>query len=132
MILTVDPSVILSVVLNEPTKPALVKLTEGAELLSPPSLPWEVGNALSALVRRDRITALQAQEALTSFQRIPVRLAEIQLEKALEMATSHRIFAYDAFVLECARRYRTPLLSLDQRQLAVALIEEIEVLPIEP
>ncbi len=28
------------------------------------------------------------------------------------------IYAYGAYVLECARRYRTPLLSLDRRQYA--------------
>ena len=132
MTITVDASVIVAVILNEPTKPALVRLTDGAELQSPPSLPWEVGNALSALVRRKRIAPAQALAALSAYQRIPVRLADIDLGEALLMATSHRIYAYDAFVLECARRYRAPLLSLDQRQLDIAAAEEIDILPVAP
>ena len=132
MTITVDASVMVAVVLNEPTKPALVRLTEGAELQSPPSLPWEVGNALSALVRRERIVQAQALAALQAFEQIPVRLADIDLGEALLIATSHRIYAYDAFVLECARRYRAPLLSLDRRQIEIAAVEEIDILPIDP
>lgn len=130
MIITADPSVFLAVVLNEPTKPALVRTTEGAELQAPPSLPWEIANALSALVRRDRITPDQARTALGAYQGIPVRLADIDLEDALVLAMSHKIYAYDAFVIECARRYRTPLLSLDRRQVAIAGEEGVDVIPI--
>jgi predicted nucleic acid-binding protein len=38
----------------------------------------------------------------------------------VDLAVEHRIYAYDAYVLDCARRYRTPLLSLDRPQCEVA------------
>jgi predicted nucleic acid-binding protein len=59
-----------------------------------------------------------------------VRLAEIDLEASVELAREQEIYAYDAYMLECARKYRTPFLSLDgpQRQIAIKLgIEVLEV-----
>jgi len=42
------------------------------------------------------------------------------------------VYAYDVYVVECARRYQTPLLSLDRRQVEVARNEGIETLEVEP
>jgi len=120
----------MAVVLNEPSKPRLLEHTRGAELVSAPTLLWEVGNSLTALFKRHRIDLQQAKGALQSFREIPVRLAEVDLEASVEMAKEQGIYAYDAYVLECARKYRTPLLSLDglQRQVATKLgIEVLEV-----
>lgn len=130
MEITADTSAIMAVILNEPSKPKLLELTRDSELISAPTLPWEVGNSLTALFKRARIDLNQAKGALSSFREIPVRLAEIDLEISVELAEKQEIYAYDAYVLECARRYRTPLLSLDgpQRQVAIKLgIDVLEV-----
>jgi len=131
MDLTIDTSAIMAVVLNEASKPELVRMTRGRELASAPSLPWEVGNALSALLRRGSVDETQARRALASFRRIPLRLMDVSVEDALAMAAERRIYAYDAYVLVCARQYRTPLLSLDQRQIETAREIGIEVLEVE-
>ncbi|MEX1256915.1 MAG: type II toxin-antitoxin system VapC family toxin [Gemmatimonadota bacterium] len=120
MEVTTDTSVIMAVVLNEPSKARLLEITEGVELVSAPTLPWEVGNSLSALFKRGRIQLEQAKAALESFRAIPVRLGEVDVERSVEMAWAQDIYAYDAYILECARTYRTPLLSLDGRQRQVA------------
>jgi predicted nucleic acid-binding protein len=127
---TADTSVIMAVILNEPSKPRLLERTRTSELLSAPTLHWEVGNSLTALFKRARIDLEQAKKALESLRRIPVRLAEIDLEASVELAKEQGIYAYDAYILECARKYRTPLLSLDgsQRQIAIKLgLEVLEV-----
>lgn len=120
MEITVDASVIIAVVLNEESKSQLVDGTRGAELLSPPTLYWEVGNALSALFKRRRIDLAQARGALRSLEDIAIRLADVDVEASITLAYEQSIYAYDAYVLECARRYRTPLLSLDGPQCEVA------------
>jgi len=130
--ISVDTSIIMAVILNEPTKPVLLQLTEGADLRSAASLPWEVGNALTALFKRGRIGLEQAQRALESFEAIPVQLAEVDLQEAVRLGHEHGIYAYDAYVLECARRYATPLLSLDGPQCRIARTLGIEVLEVEP
>ncbi len=127
---TVDTSVIMAVVLNERSKTRLLELTAGAELLSPPTLPWEIGNALTALFKRRQLDLSQAKTALGSFAGIAVRLAEVDMAASVELAHQQSIYAYDAFVLECARRYRTPLLSLDAPQRDIARKLGIPVLEI--
>lgn len=131
MELTVDTSVIMAVILNEPTKPRLLEVTRGAELVSAPSLPWEVGNALSALFRRRRLDIEQASLALASFREIPVRLPTLEIESSVALAEKHGVYAYDAYVIECARRYQTALLSLDTGQIRVARSEGIDILEVE-
>jgi predicted nucleic acid-binding protein len=127
---TVDASVILAVVLNEESKPRLLEATRDLELISPPTLPWEVGNALSALFKRSRIDLDQAKAALASYGEIAVRLGDVDVEASVQLAYEQSIYAYDAYVLECARRYRTPLLSLDGPQQGVARKLDIDVMEV--
>jgi predicted nucleic acid-binding protein len=128
--ISVDTSIIMAVILNEPAKPDLLHATEGADLRAAPSLPWEVGNALTALFKRGRIQLRQAQKAVESFEAIPVQLVDVDLQEAVRLGHEHGIYAYDAYVLECARRYGTPLLSLDGPQCKVARKLGIEVLEV--
>jgi len=128
--LTVDSSVIMAVLLEEPPKERLIELTHGADLQAPPSLPWEIGNAFSSLLRRGKVTLSQALSALAAYEEIPIRLAQIDLPSALRLAAGHGIYAYDAYVIECARKYRTPLLSMDREQCQVAQAESIDVIEV--
>jgi len=130
MDLTVDTSVVMAVVLNEPSKAALIAATRGAELIASPSLHWEVGNALSALFKKRRIDLAQAKAALGSYEGIPLRLADIDVEASVILAERYSVYAYDAYVIECARRYQTPLLSLDGPQCRVARSEGIDILEV--
>ena len=61
MDIAVDTSVLLAVCINEPSKPRLIELSAGHALVAPASLHWEVGNALSAMLKRERLTLQQAQ-----------------------------------------------------------------------
>ena len=131
MDLTIAASAVMAVILNEPSKPNLLEATRGAELISAPSLPWEIGNALSALFKRRRIDLAQAELALQSFREIPVRLPPLEIESSVVLAERHDVYAYDAYVIECARRYKTPLLSLDRRQCEVARSEGIATLEVD-
>jgi len=113
--LIVDTSALLAVLLDEPERPALIARTQGAVLLAPGSVPWEVGNALIAGFRRKRLSAQQVRDAWTSFERIPLRLLPIVVAKALELAEQLGLYAYDAYILEAVRAHRVPLLSTDRR-----------------
>lgn len=108
-----DTSALLAVLLNEPARPTLISATEGYDLVGAPTLPWEVGNALVAGFRRGRLSVSQVRRAWASYEAVPVRLAEISAEQALEIALETGLYAYDAYVLETARAERLPLLTLD-------------------
>ena len=125
--LVVDTSALLAVLLDEPERAALIALTQGATLLAPGSVPWEVGNGLIAGFRRKRLSARQVRDAWTSFERIPMRLLEVTVPKALGLAEQLGLYAYDAYIIEAARAQRVPLLALDGRLRTAAAELGLEV-----
>lgn len=131
MRLVVDTSVIVAVIAGEPTKDTLIRVTRGADLLAPPSLHWELGNALAAQLRRGRLTLDQAQRLLRSYMRIPIQFVDVSLESALEIAEERGIYAYDAYVIACAEKYRCPLLTLDRGLDRAAVEAGVEVMEVE-
>lgn len=120
MNIVVDTSVIIAVITNEPHKPQLIDITRGVDLLAPLSLHWEIGNAFSAMMKRQRINLQQALAALRVYEQIPLRLVDISLQTALELVGQLNIYAYDAYVIGCALQYRCPLVSLDSALLQAA------------
>ncbi len=128
--LTIDTSALLAVLLGEPSRPEILSATRNTLLASAPSLPWEVGNALVAGTRRRRLTPAQAQGAWTSYRQVPIRLVQIDVSQALDLAVSLRVYAYDAYVLETARRERTPLLTLDRGMARAAQTLELPLIEI--
>jgi len=113
MNVTVDTSVLLAVCTNEPSKARLIELTKECHLVAPASVHWEVGNALSAMLKRERITLDQALTCIEYYQRIPIRLVDVDLASALTFANRFRMYAYDAYLLTCSIQYNTPLITLD-------------------
>lgn len=111
--ITIDTSALLAVLLNEPSRSLLIAATKGASLVGAPSLPWEVGNALVAGVRRRRLNPAAVPAAWAAYLQVPVRLVHIDTARALDLAVSLGVYAYDAYVLETARAERAPLLTLD-------------------
>ena len=128
--LTIDTSALLAVLLGEPSRPEILSATRNTLLASAPSLPWEVGNALVAGTRRRRLTPAQVQGAWTSYRQVPIRLVQIDVSQALGLAVSLRVCAYDAYVLETARRERTPLLTLDRGMARAAQTLELPLIEI--
>jgi predicted nucleic acid-binding protein len=124
-----DTNTFIAVALNEPEKDLIIRLTEGCELVAPEVLPFEIGNALTAMMKK---SVLQADEVASSWeivQHIPVDLRHIDIKSALKIATNFNIYAYDAYFLECADSLRSPLLTLDRgmkriaREIGITILE---------
>ena len=98
---------------SEPQRAALIRITNGADLVAPASLHWEVGNAMSALLKRRRATLADVQRCLAAYAAIPLRLVDVDLTFALEVAAENNLYAYDAYLVTCALAQRAPLLTLD-------------------
>ena len=113
MACVIDSSAIIAVLLSEPERAMLVRITRGTELVAPASVHWEIGNALSAGLKRRRLTLAQGQRALTAYAAIPIRFVDVDLALSLELAAEHGIYAYDTYLLTCALQQRAPLLTLD-------------------
>lgn len=127
MQIVVDTSALVATLLDEPDRPALIAATRGAVLFAPASVPWEVGNALVAAVRRRRLTAAAAADAWAAFTAVPVRLVEVDIAEAVATAIQLGLYAYDAYILVLARRRGLPLLTLDQQLHAVAAQANVQL-----
>jgi len=120
MDIVIDTSVIIAVVCNESKRDALIEITRGARLLAPHSVHWEVGNVLSAMLRRNRIGLEQALQVIAAYSQIPIRFVDAELGETLAIAARFGLYAYDAYLVRCALRYGAPLLSLDGGLIQVA------------
>lgn len=129
MKMVADTNAFLAVALDEPEKPQIVQLTSGHELVAPAVLPFEIGNALTAMFKRGAILAEHIPAAWDAVQAIPVDLRDLDLPAALRLAVRFGVYAYDAYFLECALSCRLPLLTLDRgmkhmaRELSIPVVE---------
>lgn len=111
--IVIDTSAIIAVIIGEPERDAIVSATSGQELIGPGSIPWEVGNAFTAMMKQDRIEVEEARKGLQIFDRIPLRYVHIDMENVMSIAAKSSTYAYNAYFLDCAVRHRAPLLTLD-------------------
>lgn len=130
MLLVTDTSAILAVLLNEPDREVLIAKSAGAELAAPASLHWEIGNALTAMLRRKRLTIEEARIVLGSYRQIPLRLVEVGLEEAVSLAAQLGIYAYDAYFIVCAQKLSAAILTLDDGLAAAARRLGVEVVEV--
>ena len=129
--IVIDTSAILAVLLSEPERGRLLMATRGADLWVPPSVPWEVGNALAALVKRRRLAAADALSTIHAFEQIPLRHVAIDLGRAVQCAAELGTYAYDAYLLEATRVRGCALLTLDRALARAADSRGLEVLEVE-
>jgi predicted nucleic acid-binding protein len=127
MEIVVDANILLAVILNEPEKRKIINLTKDTELVVPEIMPYEIGNALSNLLKRRKLNQEQALSVYNTYQFIPLRLVKPDLGKALKLAAKYNIYAYDAYYLEIASRLKTPLLSLDKQMQNIGADLKIEI-----
>ncbi len=120
MDLVADTNIFLAVALNEPERGHIIEATSEAVLSAPEILPYEIGNALSAMIKRRQISGVEALAAEQAANLIPVKLVGIDIQEALDLAIEHNIYAYDAYFLICAKSLAQPIMSLDKKMRQVA------------
>ena len=131
MYLTIDTSALNAVIGNEKSKDRIIEITASYALYAPVSVHWEIGNAFSAMFKRQKLAIELAKRALKAYQEIPVKFIEVPLEQALELSYSQKIYAYDAYLVQCAQQTSTPLLTIDRALKIVAKKIGIHVLEVE-
>jgi len=123
-----DTNIFLAVALDEPEKERIIRLTSDMDAVAPEILPYEIGNALSAMIKRKQISTEEALSARKFASEIPVKLISIDIHRALKLAIEFNIYAYDAYFLQCAKSMSYPVITLDKKMKQVAKQLNIEVL----
>ena len=131
MNIIIDTSSIIAVIANEPERSALIEITRGSTLHVPLSVPWEIGNAFSAMLKRNRIELTFAQQAIEIYRQIPLQYIDVDLTSAIDLAAKLGIYAYDAYIILAALERNYPLLALDSGLIHAAKQAFVNVLEIK-
>ena len=130
MEIVIDTSALISVIVGEPERKRIVEVTTGNTLICPGSIPWEIGNAFSAMFKQKRLTLEEAEKGLSIFKSIPLRYIDSDFVRALKLSKQANIYAYDAYFLDCAIRHKAPLLTLDRKLKASAQSINVETMEV--
>ena len=130
MDIVIDTSALIAVIVGKPERIKIIELTTGNTLIGPGSIPWEIGNAFSAMFKQNRLSLDEAEKGLSIFTNIPLRYVELDFSNALRLSKAVNMYAYDAYFLDCAIRYKSPLLTLDNKLKAAAQNLKIETLEV--
>jgi predicted nucleic acid-binding protein len=82
------------------------------------------------MFKRDRLTLDEAERGLSIFNTIPLRYIEPDFSNVLHLSKKTNMYAYDAYLLDCAIRHKAPLLTLDLKLKAAAQKIKIETLEV--
>ena len=130
MDIIIDTSALIAVIAGEPERDRIIEITSGKTLIGPGSIPWEIGNAFSAMFKRNRLSLDEAKKGIAIFDSIPIRYIQPDFINAITVSKQTNMYAYDAYFLDCAIRHRAPLLTLDRKLKTAAQALNIEILEI--
>ena len=111
--IVIDASCILEFLLNQQGKNLVVEKVSDNGLVSPACLPYEVGNAVSKLIKRKLLSVFDGAAVYHEFSRIPIRLVEPDITNAIVIAGETESYAYDAYYISVAKQLSLPLFSMD-------------------
>ncbi len=67
MDIVIDTCALIAVIVGEPEKGKIVQKTTGHTLIGPGSIPWEVGNAFTAMLKQRRLDVSDALKGIEIF-----------------------------------------------------------------
>ena len=115
MEIVIDTSAIIAVIADEPEADIVLEYSQNATFVSPNVISFEIVNCLSRMLKKGRINdQSKMEELVNSFQKIPIKLFENNLQNIIQIVWKYKIYAYDAFYLDTAKSLNIPLLTLDK------------------
>ena len=76
------------------------------------------------------IDLAEAEKALKIYKSIPIQFIDVPLERTLHITKNFNIYAYDTYLIQCAKLTSSPLLTLDKNLINVAKQMGITVLEV--
>ena len=129
MEIVLDASAIIAVISEEPEASSVLELSKNAVFVSPNVISFEIANSLSRMLKKGLINDRSKMvELINSFQQIPIKLFNNNLENVIQLVWNHKIYAYDAFYLETAKSLKLPLLTLDNEMKKIGKYIGISIL----
>ncbi len=130
MNVVIDTSALIAVIVAEPERDRIIELVMEKNLIGPGSIEWEIGNAFSAMLKKRHLGLDDAIMGIKVFNQVKIHYIESDLIRVMELCDKNNIYAYDAYFLDCAIRFKAPLLSLDRKLKSIAKDLQITVLEV--
>lgn len=91
--------------------------------------PQVLGIPVHALHKLTASQHRDTEKGFSIFKSIPLRFVEPDFINSLKISQKTNMYAYDAYILDCALRYNAPLLTLDKKLASMA--NEINIQTLE-
>ncbi|MBS7260516.1 MAG: type II toxin-antitoxin system VapC family toxin [Treponema sp.] len=111
----IHASCVLSFLLNQEGSKNVVSIVGENQLVAPSCLPFEIGNAISKLIKRKLISVYEGVSVFHEFARIPIRLIEPDIPNSIVIAGESESYAYDCYYLNIASQMVLPLFTYDDK-----------------
>ena len=113
--IVINSSCVLSFLLNQEGSKKVVSIVGENQLVAPSYLPFEIGNAISKLIKRKLISVYEGVSVFHEFARIPIRLIEPDIPNSIVIAGESESYAYDCYYLNIASQMVLPLFTYDDK-----------------
>ena len=113
--IVIHASCVLSFLLNQKGSKNVVSIVGEHQLVAPSCLPFEIGNAISKLIKRKLISVYEGVSVFHEFARIPIRLIEPDIPNSIVIAGESESYAYDCYYLNIASQMVLPLFTYDDK-----------------
>lgn len=109
----IDASALAAVLFNEPAGLDVAQQAQGASLLAPHLMKYEIANVAAIKVKRGIIAAAQAQAVLELFENTLIEYSDINARDVAALAVQTGLTGYDAAYLWLAQTTGAKVLTLD-------------------
>jgi predicted nucleic acid-binding protein len=130
MAIILDACAIMAVLMEEPEKDAIIKLTQGSIVIVPNVIDFEIANALSKLYRRKILSENDVYETYFTYKKMPLQIKTVNINSSIGIFCKFSMYAYDSYYLEIASRLNLPLLTFDLNMKKAANDMNIKVLEV--
>ncbi|MCR4940872.1 MAG: type II toxin-antitoxin system VapC family toxin, partial [Treponemataceae bacterium] len=97
--IVIDASCVLEFLLNQESKDFVVRKVGERNLVAPQCMTYEIGNAVSKLMKRKLISIVDGVAVYYEFVRIPVRFVDPDIPDSILIAGNTDSYAYDSYYI---------------------------------
>jgi predicted nucleic acid-binding protein len=126
--IVIDASCILAFLLNQEGCEEVKKRASDSELIAPSCISFEIGNAISKLIKRKLLSIVDGVAVFHEYAKIPIRMIEPDIPSSIVLAGQTDSYSYDGFYISLANQFSLPLYTFDERMKQISLERGIECL----
>ena len=98
MEIVIDTSALITVIADEPEADIVIEYSQNATFVSPIVISFEIVNCLSRMLKKGRINdQSKMEELVNSFQKIPIKLFENNLQNIIQIVWTYKIYHMTLF-----------------------------------